>query len=52
MRYAALVDKLDEDYEGIHFLSEEKMIDYLVRTYDADPDVARRALVTYGLIEE
>lgn len=51
MGYLQLLDVIDEEFENLDGRSEADQIAHLVNEYEADPDVARRALVEYGTIE-
>lgn len=52
MGYQALLGIIDAEYDVICDYSEDELVTYLVESFNADADVARRALVTYGLIDE
>lgn len=51
MGYSALLDLIDEEYDNLNGRSEADQISFLVNEYQADADVARRALVEYGMID-
>lgn len=52
MGYQALLGIIDAEYEAIRDYDEDALITYLVESFNADAEIARRALVTYGLIDE